>query len=99
LVGTKASLIIGGLFKVTKQQREFRKQMKELEREGLVDKQPRRTRSMRRTTGYGILGTIFIIWQLWAAMTWFMPGTAARIAMGIRFVFNTIKLFILNLFF
>ena len=84
---------------MTKRQREFRKQMKELEREGLVDKQPKRTRSMRRKTGCGILGTVFVIWQVWAAMTWFMPGTAAKIAMGIRFVFSMIKLFIFNLFF
>lgn len=84
---------------MTKQQKEFRKQMKELEREGLVDKQPKRTRSMRRKSGSGILWTVFVVWQIWAIMTWFMPGTAAKIAMGVRFVFGMIKLFIYNLFF
>lgn len=79
---------------MNKTQREFRRKMKELEKEGLVDKQPRRTRSMRRTSGLGILGTLFIAWNLWAMCTWFFPGLAFRISYGIQSVIH----FVISIF-
>ncbi len=75
---------------MTDTQKEFRRKMKEMEKEGLVDKQPRRTRSMRRTRSLGVVGTLFILWNLWAMCTWFFPGLAARIAYAVHVFFSFI---------
>lgn len=79
---------------MTKTQREFKRKMKALEREGLVEKQPRRTRSMRRSNGLGVLGTLFIAWNLWVICTWFFPALAYRIS----YAFQSIIHFVLSIF-
>lgn len=79
---------------MTDRQKEFRRQMKELEKEGLVEKQKFRTRSLKRHKGLGFIGAIFILWQIWAAMTWIFPSGARYIASIVRHII----FLILNLF-